>query len=207
MSYYDQFTIEVHPFETFIPANAKFLIIGSFPTHKRNYKLTFEFFYAGAGNMFWPVIGNVFHRKFRHNEGDLAVEERKEFLKENGIGVTDMLLKCYRHKGRSQDHHISPICFNNIFRLLLDNKSIETLIFTGRQKIIGPLGLFETYCHQQDINPPVLRPTAQKILEGSFVLKERYFEVLVPYSTSRTMIEENRTDEHELISMYSICLT
>lgn len=207
MSYFNQFTIEDHPFETFIPENARFLIIGSFPTHKRNYKSTFQFFYAGTGNMFWPVIGKVFRKTFEHSEGDNAVSERKEFLKERRIGITDMLLKCYRHQGRSQDHHLSPIKFNDIFSLLEQHKGIETIIFTGRQKIIGPLGLFETYCYQRDVNPPVLRRTTEKILEGSFTWKGKDFEILVPYSTSRTMIEEERTNETELVSMYSTCLT
>jgi hypothetical protein len=157
--------------------------------------------------MFWPIFSNVFNHSFRSDKGDPAVSERKDYLQGKRIGFTDMLEKCYRHQGGSQDHQLYPIKFNDIFKILNDNTSIGTLIFTGRQRIIGPIGLFETYCHQHNIQPPTLRLNDQKIKEGSFNLNGRYFEVLVPYSTSRTVMEEDRTDERELTSMYTTCLT
>jgi hypoxanthine-DNA glycosylase len=206
--YFEQFNLEkAHPFdEHYIPDHAKYLIIGSFPTHARNYKHTFKFFYAGMGNVFWPVIGKVFNNTFHEDKGKPAIDERKQFLDQKGIGLTDMLVKCYRHQGRSQDHHIIPIKFNDIFNLLRTHTEIKTLIFTGRQEIIGPFGLFKTYCHQQDVPLPTVEKNREKVFEGSFYLGERYFEVLVPYSTSRTVMEEERTDEKELISMYTSCL-
>lgn len=206
MSTYDNFVVEDHPFEPFIPSGAKVLIVGSFPTHKRNYKMTFKFFYAGLGNMFWPVMEKVFDRKFQYNSGDLAIKERKDLLTQRKVGLTDMLIKCYRNNGRSQDEHIFPIKFADIFRLLDAHPEIETIILTGRQRVIGPRGLFETYFYQHDLIPPVFKEHHDKILTAEFVRDKRHFEVLVPYSPSNTVIEQGRTSESELVKMYSYCL-
>jgi len=207
MKYQDLEVIREHPFGTYIPKGSKFLVIGTFPTHPRNYKSTFEFFYAGVDNQFWPVMEQIF-KKFDFNSGDKAVEERKKFLNKQGIGLTDMLTKCYRYKERSQDQYIFPIKFNNIFALLDTHETIETIILTSRTKVIGALGLFETYFYLNDIEPPQLRviDSNRKILEGNFKWRNRDIEVLVPYSTSATVIEERRTNLQELVTMYKCCL-
>lgn len=41
--------VKEHPFKDYIPINCKYLIIGSFPTHQKNYETTFQFYYAGEG--------------------------------------------------------------------------------------------------------------------------------------------------------------
>jgi G:T/U-mismatch repair DNA glycosylase len=69
----DIFVIEEHPFKTFVPPNAKYLIVGTFPTHKNNFR--FKFFYSGKDNSFWNIIEKVFNHTFKYNEGEKAVEE------------------------------------------------------------------------------------------------------------------------------------
>ena len=128
------------------------------------------------------------------------------FLESNGIGLTDMLTKCYRHKGRSQDQYIFPIQLNDIFALLDEYKSITTIILTSRTKVIGARGLFETYFYLNEREPPLLRTFGDNvILEGSFTLENREIEVLVPYSTSATVIEEKRATLNDLVRMYKCC--
>lgn len=204
--YKDFEVIKEHPFGSHIPRHAKFLVIGTFPTHPRNYKSTFEFFYAGEGNQFWPVMEKVFGMTFRFNQGVPAIDERRSFLQSEGIGLTDMLTKCYRHKGRSQDEYIYPIQLNNIFDLLDEHQAITTIILTSRTKVIGALGLFETYFYLNDREPPLFRKFGDnEILEGSFVWRNREIEVLVPYSTSATVIEQKRATLNDLVRMYKCC--
>ncbi|NBP68861.1 MAG: hypothetical protein EBU52_08960, partial [Cytophagia bacterium] len=80
MGQFDNFEVCDHPFATFVRSNSKILIIGTFPTHQRNYKHTFKFYYAGVGNMFWPVLAKVYNHRFQFDKGDKAVEERQLFI-------------------------------------------------------------------------------------------------------------------------------
>ncbi|QLH31380.1 MAG: hypothetical protein HWD62_02060 [Cyclobacteriaceae bacterium] len=205
MGQFDNFEVCDHPFETFVRSNSKVLVIGTFPTHPRNYKHTFKFYYAGVGNQFWPVLEKIYNHSFRFDKGEEAINERKLFLEQKGIAITDMLEKAYRKNGRSQDEYIYPIVFNKIFSILEKYPTIDIIILTSRTKIIGALGLFETYLLQNGYSIPKL--SKGKILEGSFKFKEREIEILVPYSTSNTIIEEQRATFNQLVEMYRTCLT
>jgi G:T/U-mismatch repair DNA glycosylase len=207
MPNFDNYTVCNHPFDEFLPPNLKTLIIGTFPTHERNYSKTFRFYYAGEGNLFWPTIEQVYSKTFLYRQGPKAKSEREDFLKSKGLGITDMLEKCYRKNDRSQDQHIFPITFRNIFSIIEKNQSIEAIILTSRTKIIGALGLFETYCHHHNIDPPELLRASDNVLEGWFTYADRDIEILVPYSTSRTVIEGESATPMELIKMYKRCLT
>jgi G:T/U-mismatch repair DNA glycosylase len=206
MSQFDNFEVCDHPFPSFVPANSKILVVGTFPTHQRNYERTFPFYYGGEGNVFWEVIGKVFKKSFLHNVGKDAKHEREDFLRSKGIGITDMLEKCYRKNGLSQDDYIYPILFRDLFDLLNKNTSIETMVLTSRTKIIGARGLFETYLHQRGIPPPNFWENTDKILEGTLEINGRDIEILVPYSTSKTVIEKKRATVPQLVNMYQLCL-
>jgi G:T/U-mismatch repair DNA glycosylase len=207
MEYFDNYTVCTHPFDEFLPPKSKTLIVGTFPTHARNYSKTFPFYYAGEGNMFWPTLGRVHRKTFSYAQGLDAKKEREEFLESKRIGITDMLDKCYRKNERSQDNYIFPITFRKIFQTLEINKSVDTIVLTSRTKIIGALGLFETYCHHQNISPPTLIRASDNVLEGWFPYGGREIEILVPYSTSKTVIEEESATADELVRMYKRCLT
>lgn len=90
---------------------------------------------------------------------------------------------------------------------LTKNSTIETLVLTSRTKIVGALGLFETYLYQRDLFPPKFWENADKIIEGNLVLGNREIEILIPYSTSRTVIEKKRATVPQLAEMYRLCLT
>lgn len=205
MGQFDNFEICDHPFTTFIRDDSKILVAGTFPTHPRNYKHTFKFYYAGIGNMFWPVMERIYNHTFQFDKGEKAVDERQLFLEQKGIAMTDMLQKAYRKNGLSQDEYIYPIVFTDIFSLLEKYQSIETIVLTSRTKIIGALGLFETYLLQRNHRVPKL--SQGKVMEGYVEFNGRDIEVLVPYSTSNTIIEEERATFEELVDMYRTCLT
>lgn len=200
----DTYEVEEHPFETYIPSNATRLIIGTFPTYKDNYKV--NFFYSGQDNLFWNVLENVFNTELIYNEGEIAVIERKKLLKDNNIGITDMLLKCYRKNKWSSDESLFPIVHNDIFEILKTNRAIRTLVLTSRTKIYGALGLLETLFLQRsiDFDWPVKRK--DNILEGKFEFNRTTYNILVPYSPSPRLIKGGITTKADLIEMYRCCL-
>jgi G:T/U-mismatch repair DNA glycosylase len=54
---------EPHAFGTFAPPGVEFLIIGTFPTHKRNRE--FEFFYPNKQNVFWEIVASIYKYNFQ----------------------------------------------------------------------------------------------------------------------------------------------
>ena len=50
--------IETHPLEPFLPANAKLLMLGSFPPPKSRWKM--DFYYPNYQNDMWRILGLCF---------------------------------------------------------------------------------------------------------------------------------------------------
>ena len=50
--------VEEHPLEPFLPANAKLLMLGSFPPQKKRWSM--DFFYPNLQNDMWRIFGLIF---------------------------------------------------------------------------------------------------------------------------------------------------
>jgi hypothetical protein len=147
----------------------------------------------------------IYHAGFKKAKGDAAIKERKKLLDNFHIGITDMVLQGYRYKEWSGDEHIFPIKIKNIFQLLDENRNIKKLIFTSRTYIIGALGIFYTFLHQQDFPFDELEPDGQHILRGKINYKGRTITLLVPYSPSQRVIKQDLVNFDTLLAMYQFC--
>lgn len=199
----DNWEVEQHPFEPLMNDNTTILVIGTFPTYRDNYTDTFSYYYGGKSNRFWPIIKKVFGVKFQYGAGKMAVEERKNFLDERRIGVTDMIRKCYRRNNSSDDRDIYPILLLDVFDVLKKYQNIRRLVLTSRTPVFGALGLFKTYFLQKGLQLNDEWEGKDRIVRAWFEINDRRIEVLVPHSTS--MKNDNVTVE-ELEDMYSISL-
>ncbi len=135
---------ETHPFGNFVPKNAKYLILGSFPG-KPDY--TYNWFYSNRRNQFWTILKAVYKTKL-----DTKEEKQKHFGKLR-IAITDIILSCDRHKGTNSDTNLTNITYNTkaINKILKRNK-IEKIFFTSRfaEK------LFRSKCHPELISGYIL---------------------------------------------------
>ena len=128
-----------------------------------------------------------------------AVNERKEFLKDNLIGITDMHLLCYRRKGSSSDKDILHVKLQDIFFLLSQYPSINKLILTSRTEYVGALGLLKIYFMQQDKFLEIPQ-SATKLIKNTFIYEERTIKIFVPYSTSPKVMKDYEFDF--ILNMY-----
>lgn len=128
-----------HPFEPYIPENATKLIIGTIPPARFcfNEKSAkgqlldedIDFYYGSKDNKFWTILGELFNLDYLEVDG--IIQKRKAFLKEQKIGITDIIDICEREKESALDNKLNIIELKNISRLLIDNPSIDTLIYTS----------------------------------------------------------------------------
>jgi hypoxanthine-DNA glycosylase len=200
--FFNSFEIEPHPFGTFMPANPRVLIVGTFPTHRSN--RFFEWYYGGDGNRFWQVMGKVLEHSFKHQMKNPAVLERQELMRKHGIAMTDMVDRCYRRDSLSQDHHLFPIDLIDITDMLIKNPTIGTVVFTSRTRVVGALGIFQTLLYQKKIPLPEMT-NHNGLLEGWLPLPHGEISLLVPYSPSKTLAEREFASTEKLIKMYKSC--
>ncbi len=203
MSYFhkgDIYTLLHHPFKDHFPPLSKYLIIGTFPAHKRN----FEFYYSGEGNRFWEILTTAYEQNLKYFSGIKAIEERKNFLSANLIAMTDMHQLCYRKNNSSGDEHLYPVFLNDIFALLDNNKTIDTLVLTSRTDAVGALGLFKIYFMQKGISIPEFQILKNNLLYSTFRRNEKTIDIYVPISPSKR-IEDYPTKK--LVEMYKYIFT
>ena len=83
--------IEVHPFEPFLPSNAKLLMLGTFPPAPKRWCM--EWYYPNFTNDMWRI----------------RLQELKDFLRNRGVAIFDTCLRIRRTKGTASDKDLEVI--------------------------------------------------------------------------------------------------
>ena len=103
--------IEKHPFEPFLPANAKVLFLGSFPPQPKRWCM--EFYYPNFINDFWRITGILF---FSDKEYFIVPSEKKfdynkiiSFCSEKGIALFDTATAIIRQKDNASDKFLEVV--------------------------------------------------------------------------------------------------
>lgn len=127
--------IEEHPFEPFVPENARTLILGTFPPQPKRWSM--DFYYPNRTNDFWFMMGLIFFGdKFAlYNQADkqFNLPAIKRLLIDNGIALNDTARKVRRLKDNASDKFleiVEPVPLNQ----LLDAMPMcHTLATTGEK--------------------------------------------------------------------------
>jgi hypoxanthine-DNA glycosylase len=115
---------ETHPFGNFVPKNAKYLIIGSFPGKPNKIN---TWFYGNKRNQFWPILESVYKTKLD------TVPQKKKLLKRQQIAVTDIIFSCVRSNDNNSDTNLKQITYNSkAIEDILNKNKIEKIFFTSR---------------------------------------------------------------------------
>lgn len=188
------------PHWEYIPAEADKIILGTFPTYKKNRQ--FEFFYPNLSNRFWNVLSSIAGITLSGFEkGDewkrKAVEERHRILDKLNLAITDIGAKVYRQGNSSLDSMLFPIEFSDIFQILDNHPTINTIILTSSSSGNSVLSWFSTYCGINGVN---LEFEDKKKIprETEIVVSDRRVKVKIVYSPSSV----TRIPIEELIDQY-----
>ena len=110
-----------HPFPPLYNKESEILILGSFPSVKSREHM---FFYGHPKNRFWKVVSAV----FECDESE-TVEEKKQFLYDNGIALWDVIASC--EITGSSDSSIKNVCVNDISKILAE-ADIRQIFVNGK---------------------------------------------------------------------------
>ena len=126
--------MEHHPFEPFLPANAKLLMLGTFPPAERRWAM--KFYYPNFTNDMWRIFGLCFFGdKFhfvRQEEKTYDLERIVAFLKDKGIAMYDTATCVIRTKNTASDKDLQVVEETNMRGLLERLPECRAILTAGQ---------------------------------------------------------------------------
>ena len=138
--------IETHPFEPFMPDNARILMLGTFPPARKRWCM--EFYYPNFQNDMWRIFGLVFFQ----DKDYFVVKDRKtfdvpkiiDFLKDKGIAIFDTALRICRTKNTASDKDLEIVEQSDLDAMLRQLKHCQAIVTTGQlatSVVVGHFGI------------------------------------------------------------------
>lgn len=135
-------------FPPIAPKSAEVLILGSMPSETSLLK---QQYYGHPRNAFWSIMGVLFTAL-----PELAYDQRKAILMQNGIAVWDVLKTCKRPGSMDSDIEMASIQTNDFVNFFASQPMLDQVFFNGGKaesvykKCIAPelLNRFD-YIHYQ----------------------------------------------------------
>ena len=103
--------IETHPFEPFLPTNARLLMLGTFPPASKRWSMAW--YYPNFTNDMWRIFGLIFFGDklhfVRNEQKTYRLEALKSFLAEKGVALFDTCLRIRRTTGTASDKDLEVV--------------------------------------------------------------------------------------------------
>ena len=127
--------VEEHPLEPFLPANARLLMLGSFPPQKKRWSM--DFFYPNLQNDMWRIFGLLFFGDKEHfllpGKKAFNKEYLVKFLKEKGIALYDTATSVRRLQDNASDKYLEVVEPTDIRLLLKQLPHCKAIVTTGQK--------------------------------------------------------------------------
>ena len=127
--------IERHPFEPFLPQNAKVLFLGSFPPQEKRWSM--KFYYPNYTNDFWYIIGLLWFDDKRYftipEEKRFNLEKITDFCRTTGFAMYDTATEIRRLMDNASDKFLEVVTPTDIPLLLSRLPHCEVIVTTGQK--------------------------------------------------------------------------
>lgn len=169
-----------HPYKPYLNEDTKKIIVGTLPPprfcNKEFKKEDVNFCYGSKDNLLWQALDKIYKLDLLFDNSLEAVEQRKEFLDKNQIGICDIVDSCKREKIDASDLGMSEIVLRDILFYLKKYKSIDTLIFTGGNSKNGPEYFLRQILKKEEIKFHLVNNEIPKI--HKFIFDNREFKTI-----------------------------
>lgn len=123
--------VESHPWPPFIPADARILIMGTFPPAPVRWSM--DFYYPNRTNDFWYMMGLIFlgdrYALYDRDSRTFRIDMIKNLLEEKGIALNDTARKIRRLKGNASDKFLEilePVPLSDLLRQMPHCHTVAT---------------------------------------------------------------------------------
>lgn len=175
-----------HPYVPFIKNDSTKLIVGTLPPPRFSTRDLLEkdvdFCYGSYYNSLWLFIDKIHDLKLRFDNSQEAIEQRKQFLINNKIGVCDIVESCERDKIDASDLGMKNIVLRNLVGYIRKYPKVETLLFTGGNSKNGPEYFFRKHLKEQGLTLELLSNEIPRIHQ--FTLNQRQIKTVSLTSAS-----------------------
>ncbi len=182
--------IETHPFEPWLPVNAKLLMLGTFPPAPKRWAM--EWYYPNFTNDMWRIFGLIFFGDKLHfvDEANKTyrLNELKQFLKEKGVALFDTALRIRRTTGTASDKDleiVEPADLDGMLRSLPECKAVlaagqlATKVFTEHYNIDArnlKMGEYRTFDFESRTLKLYRQPSSSRAYPMKVEKKAVYYE-------------------------------
>jgi G:T/U-mismatch repair DNA glycosylase len=90
-----------------------------------------NFCYGSRDGQLWPILDKIFNLNLLYETSEEAVNQRKDFLRQQKIGICDIVESAERSKIDASDLGMENIVLRDVISFLKDYKNVDTLLFTG----------------------------------------------------------------------------
>lgn len=157
----EQPLVEKHPLAPFLPAQAKLLMLGSFPPQKKRWSM--DFYYPNLNNDMWRIVGMLFfdNKDYFLNESRKAfcADPIIHFLEQRGIAIFDTATSIRRLQDNASDKFLEVVEPTDIARLLRELPQCKAIVTTGQKAT-------ETLRQQLSVAEPKVGDFSEFVFEG-----------------------------------------
>lgn len=126
---------EIHPLAPFLPANARLLMLGSFPPKKERWSM--DFYYPNLQNDMWRIYGLIFFRDKNHflidGKKPFCKEQIIAFLEQKGIALGDTAHSVVRLQDNASDKFLEIVEKVDLDALLQRIPECTAIVTTGQK--------------------------------------------------------------------------
>ncbi|WP_179020548.1 uracil-DNA glycosylase family protein [Winogradskyella forsetii] len=166
-----------HPYEPFIQKDTKKLIVGTLPPPRFStgdlLEKDVDFCYGSYYNSLWMFIDKIHNLNLRFDNSQEAINQRKTFLRENKIGICDIVESAEREKIDASDLGMQNIKLRDVVGYLKQYTHIETILFTGGNSKNGPEYFFRRHLKAYNLKLELVNNEVPRIHKFSLCLSEQ----------------------------------
>lgn len=185
--------VERHPFEPFLPANAKLLMLGTFPPAEKRWCM--RFYYPNFINDMWRILGICFFDDKQHfvleQEKRFDLERIIPFLNEKGIAMYDTATRIRRTKDNASDKDLEIVEPTDLDAMLRSLPCCEAVITAGQLAT-------DLFCNYYGIMSPKVGEYADFKLDGRMLRLYR----MPSSSRAYPMKTERKADFYNIVFKY-----
>ena len=185
--------IEKHPFEPFLPDNAKLLMLGTFPPAEKRWCM--RFYYPNFINDMWRIFGICFYGDKQHfvleQEKRFNLDSIIPFLEEKGIAMYDTATRIRRTKDNASDKDLEIVEETNLDNMLRQLPECKAVITAGQLAT-------DVFCNHYGIEDPKVGEYTE------FHLDNRVLRLYRMPSSSRAypMRTERKAEYYNIVFKY-----
>jgi len=188
--------IHKHPYKPFIPKNTTKLIVGTLPPPRFSTgvlkKGDVDFCYGSIDGQLWKILNVIFNLKLHFETTELAIQQRKNFLTKNNLGICDIVASCKRNRMDASDIGMQQIVLRDFLSYIANNPKINTLLLTGGNSKNGPEYHLRRLLKNKNIKLVSIADKTPKI--HSFQIENRIIKVVsltAPTGTANRAVGSN----------------